>query len=196
MAGYQGPTPLPNVTQEEYRPTDKRSERKKSGPVGKIISTIIAVLIIILFWAYLSSPLLSPFSTVHDSDGDGHADYYDNFPNDSNFWRHSLYNLSIDESSTQYSWILTVSLADGRAMKLSEIGILINDTEGHTILPFVVLSNLISDSNYNGITFVDSINGFFNSGDQFILDKSIYQSGSILRIIYAHTLYEAYSTTI
>jgi len=196
MAGYQGPIPLPNVTQEEYRSTDKRSERKISGPVAKIISTIIAILIIILFWAYLSSPLLSPFSTVHDSDGDGHADYYDNFPNEPNLWRWSLYNLEISKSSNQNSWILTVVLDEGYGIGLSRIAILINNTEGHTILPFVVLSNLTSDSTQSGITFVDSINGFFNSGDQFILDKSIYKSGSILRLVYAFSLREAYSMTI
>jgi len=98
-----GLEPPPSQPTWEERSLPSQSESYSSQPVPlppppvgtnrmikPIVSSIIAAAIaLILIFAVLLNPAISPLSTIHDTDGDGHPDSADIFPNDLTEWKDS-----------------------------------------------------------------------------------------------------------
>jgi hypothetical protein len=102
------PPPLPNFESRppaniiesagtmpvQYEPYPTAPLPPPSLPPGKTnraikaaVASIIAVsIVLVLIFAVILNPAVSPLSTIHDADGDGHPDASDAFPNDPTEW--------------------------------------------------------------------------------------------------------------
>jgi len=59
---------------------------KKKVSRRVLVAIAIVIVIVIIIAAWLLTPSLSPLASIHDADGDGHADTNDVAPNDPLLW--------------------------------------------------------------------------------------------------------------
>lgn len=77
------------VAMSDDIPIPTKPLKRQVSIVNLILVTVSVGVAAILLTAVIMSPSLSPLASVHDSDGDGHADSADDFPDDPSEWSDS-----------------------------------------------------------------------------------------------------------
>ncbi|TFG69699.1 MAG: hypothetical protein E4H25_04215 [Methanomassiliicoccus sp.] len=77
------------VAMSDDIPIPTKPLKRQVSIMNLILATVSVGVAAILLTAVVMSPSLSPLASVHDSDGDGHADSTDDFPDDPSEWSDS-----------------------------------------------------------------------------------------------------------
>ena len=160
---------------------DSRSGHKRRTSTRTVLTAAVVVTAAFL----LLSPFTSPFAFLRDSDGDGHADSSDMYPDDPCRWDDLLAYGHHTTSGDNWTFIIeTLSGASRVPTEDLILTVLVyDDGTPYIVQAFIPLplSTWEAADPLYGIAFIDAgETEFFDVGDSFVVEEDVHGLGAVL----------------